>query len=169
MIIRKYNWKQLNESFFDDLEDDLYNDNLENLTELYDYITVVSKSNTINIVLDDKRRKYKVKINEPSNIVIDLPSNIISLYNAFADNNDLISIDFSGIGDIHNLTNMERMFYDCHSLNSIKFNNFNTSNVTTMHKLFYRCFALKTIDLENINFDKNYIQHSTKLRSAEIY
>ena len=51
-----------------------------------------------------------------------------------------------------NVENMESMFNNCKSLNSITFgNNFDTSQVTDMNYLFFQCVKIPYLDLSNFN------------------
>ena len=48
------------------------------------------------------------------------------------------------------VTDMSKMFYYCHGLNSLDLSAFNTAKVNNMYRMFYYCFA-KTIDLSSFN------------------
>ena len=56
------------------------------------------------------------------------------------------SIDLSE-ADTSNVTNMNKMFAECHSLSSLNLTNFNTSKVTDMSGMFENCQSLTAIDL----------------------
>ena len=43
------------------------------------------------------------------------------------------------------------LFYDCWSVESIKFKNFYRNNVTDMSRMFYGCSSLKELNLNNFN------------------
>ena len=43
------------------------------------------------------------------------------------------------------------MFYECNSLKSVNFNNFNFQNVNDTSYMFYDCNSLTSIDLSNFN------------------
>ena len=49
------------------------------------------------------------------------------------------------------VTNMEKMFANCYSINSLNLINFNTSEVTTMSNMFANCFNLISLNLSNFN------------------
>ena len=61
--------------------------------------------------------------------------------------------DIKGIRNLNtqNVTNMDRMFYDCEELTSLDVSNFNTQNVTDMSCMFSGCKALTSLDVSNFN------------------
>ena len=61
--------------------------------------------------------------------------------------------DIKGIRNLNtqNVTNMDRMFYDCEELTSLDVSNFNTQNVTYMRWMFYDCEELTSLDVSNFN------------------
>ena len=58
----------------------------------------------------------------------------------------------SGLENLNttHVTDMSKMFYYCHGLNSLDLSAFNTAKVNNMYRMFYYCFA-KTIDLSSFN------------------
>jgi len=48
---------------------------------------------------------------------------------------------------LHGITNMNNMFYNCHSLQSVPL--FDTANVTSMSSMFYGCCSLQSVPLFN--------------------
>ena len=50
-----------------------------------------------------------------------------------------------------NVTDMTRMFDECHSLISLDLSNFNTQNVTSMNMMFTSCWSLTSLDLSSLN------------------
>ena len=48
------------------------------------------------------------------------------------------------------VTDMSKMFYYCHGLNSLDLSAFNTAKVNNMYRMFYYCFV-RTIDLSSFN------------------
>jgi len=44
---------------------------------------------------------------------------------------------------------MSRMFYECTSLSSLNFSNFDSSNVKAMEGMFYDCTSLSSLNLSN--------------------
>ena len=46
---------------------------------------------------------------------------------------------------------MSEMLYNCFTLTSINFNNFDTSVVTDMSRMFFECKQLNPLDLTNFN------------------
>ena len=61
--------------------------------------------------------------------------------------------DIKGIRNLNtqNVTNMDRMFYDCEELTSLDVSNFNTQNVTYMRWMFYDCEELTSLDVSTFN------------------
>ena len=65
----------------------------------------------------------------------------------------LESLDFSNF-NTQNITNMEGMFKNCNSLKSLNLSTFSTQKVTNMGYMFYDCQSLKSIDLSNFYTQK---------------
>ena len=64
---------------------------------------------------------------------------------------ELLYLDLSNF-NTSNVTDMDRMFAECHKLKEIKgINNFNTINVTNMSGMFKECNELLSLDLSNFN------------------
>lgn len=56
------------------------------------------------------------------------------------------------------VTNMQYMFSNCESLESLDLSTFNTENVTNMSNMFYYCKSLKSLNLSSFNTSKvNYM------------
>lgn len=49
--------------------------------------------------------------------------------------------------DPHNVTNMNKMWYNCRSLTQLDLSNFDTSGVTGMDCAFYACHGMNTLVL----------------------
>ena len=73
---------------------------------------------------------------------------------------------FKGLTTITNLeylntsqvTNMQYMFSNCESLETLDLSTFNTENVTNMSNMFYYCKSLKSLNLSSFNTSKvNYM------------
>ena len=77
----------------------------------------------------------------------------------FFDCNSLSSLDFSNF-NTQNVTNMKYMFAYCNSLSTLDLSNFNTQNVTNMEEMFYNCFSLLSLYLFNFN-TQNIIEAPT--------
>ena len=60
-----------------------------------------------------------------------------------------------------NVTNMEGMFRDCSSLESLDLSNFNTENVTDMSHMFHGCSSLESLDLSNFNTEN--VEHMSDM------
>ena len=69
-----------------------------------------------------------------------------------------------------NVTDMQSMFCDCHSLISLDLSNFNTANVTYMGYMFRDCSSLTSLDLSNFNTanvtDMNWMFYDCKSLNA---
>ena len=76
--------------------------------------------------------------------------NVTDINAMFSDCHSLTSIDFSSL-NLSNVTNMSQVFEDCRTLESINFRGVNTENVTNMSDLFLNCHNLRTIDLSSFN------------------
>ena len=77
---------------------------------------------------------------------------VVYLNNIFDSCINLTNLKFDKKINTENLINMEKMFYDCQSLENINdiINLFTTSKVTNMSYLFYGCKQLKKICFKNI-------------------
>ena len=75
-----------------------------------------------------------------------LPSSI-----SFSGKTGLVSLSYL---DISNVTDMNRMFYNCNKLTTLDVSNWNTSNVTDMNRMFTYCLSLTSLDLSNFNTSK---------------
>lgn len=64
------------------------------------------------------------------------------------------TLDFIEKLDTSNVTNMNKMFYQCASLKKLDLSNFNTSNVTTMNSIFAFCSKLETLNLSGWDTSK---------------
>ena len=60
-------------------------------------------------------------------------------------------INFNGCFDTSQVTNMERMFSECGSLQELDISGFHTENVTNMYCMFYGCKNLKELDASKFN------------------
>ncbi len=76
--------------------------------------------------------------------------NVTDINSMFSDCHSLKSIDFSSL-NFSNVTNMHQVFEDCRTLESIDFSGVNTENVTDMSDLFLNCHNLRSIDLSSFN------------------
>ena len=54
----------------------------------------------------------------------------------------------------NSLTNINCLFYGCHTLTNLDLSHFNTKNVTNMNNMFYGCKSLKNLNLSNFNTQK---------------
>ena len=90
---------------------------------------------------------YVTTIKNFSNLKTD---NVTDINSMFGDCHSLKSIDFSSL-NLSKVTNMHQVFEDCRTLESIDFSGVNTENVTNMGDLFLNCKSLKTIDISSFN------------------
>ena len=88
---------------------------------------------------------------------------VVNLNNIFDSCINLSNIKFNEKINTENLINMEKMFYDCQSLENINdiINLFNTTKVTNMSYLFYGCKQLKKICFKNL--DTNNVIDMSKM------
>ena len=63
--------------------------------------------------------------------------------------------------DVGKVKDMESMFYDCSSIQSFDFQNFNTESLEDIRNMFYNCASLTSINLSNFNTER--ITHMSKL------
>ena len=92
-------------------------------------------------------------------------SKVISLNSIFESCLNLSFIKLGNNLNTSNITNMQKMFYDCQNLenidNIIKF--FNTKNVKNMSYMFYGCQKLKKINLRFDNFITSNVIDMSKM------
>ena len=62
----------------------------------------------------------------------------------------LLSLDFTDFNS-ENVVDMQWMFYNCRALKSLDLSNLKTGNVTNMESMFRGCDSLKKLDLSNLN------------------
>ena len=79
--------------------------------------------------------------------------NVTDINSMFADCHSLKSIDLSSL-NFSKVTNMHQVFEDCRTLESVNFTGVNTENVTIMGDLFLNCHNLRSIDLSSFNTSK---------------
>ena len=109
-----------------------------------------------------------------SKVEINLKPSIKSLEHFFDSNYDLnmknvISIDFTYL-DTSLIRDVNSLFKDCISLETITFSNFNTSLVNNMSEMFYGCSNLIEIDLSIFNISSVVDMHNMfdKCRNLEL-
>ena len=71
---------------------------------------------------------------------------------------------------IGNVTNIQVMFYNCHSLQSVPL--FNTQNVTSMNSMFFYCHSLQSVPLfntANVTNMQNMFYNCTSLQSVPLF
>ena len=76
------------------------------------------------------------------------PINCHSMNKMFYQCNSLQSLDLSN-WNVSNLTDMSFMFYECESLQSLDLSNWDVSNVANMSYMFKRCESLQSLDLSD--------------------
>ena len=63
----------------------------------------------------------------------------------------LNNIEFNSNFNTARVTNLEGMFRNCLSIETLNLSSFNTSNVTNMHEMFYNCDKIQSLDLSNFD------------------
>ena len=152
-----YNETYLNESFFDDIEDDITDNNIigkdiYNIT-LHNIIKVKNDEDILKLRINQKvYNKYgnfiEYKTNPDKISQINLSNyDLTTCVGMFANNTKLTNIDLSLL-DLSNVDNISNMFYDCNNLESISFPEDN--KISILGNTFNSCSSLKHIDLSNI-------------------
>lgn len=80
-------------------------------------------------------------------------SKVTDMNNMFSQCQTLETVDLSNF-DTSNVMNMGNMFYNCRNLTELDVSNFDTSKVTNMSNMFYNLIALETLNLSNFNTNK---------------
>ena len=80
-------------------------------------------------------------------------SKVTDMNNMFSQCQTLETVDLSNF-DTSNVMNMGNMFYLCRNLTELDVSNFDTSNVTNMSNMFYNLYNLETLNLSNFNTNK---------------
>jgi surface protein len=75
-----------------------------------------------------------------------------NMFSCLSDVNEIIGLKYL---NTENVTYMDCMFFECHSLTSIDLSNFNTRSVMDMRNMFQNCYNLTNLDLSN--FDTQYV------------
>ena len=96
-----------------------------------------------------------------------------SLNGIFEGLNKMISVSFSENMELENITQMNRMFYNCHNLQSIDLSHLNTKNVDIMNYMFYQCLTLDNIDLSEVESSKvkdisNMFENCVSVKNIDI-
>ena len=76
-------------------------------------------------------------------------NDITSLDSLFMGVDKMVNIEFFQNFNTRNIYFMQKMFYNCYSLNWVNVSIFNTENLEDMNNMFYNCSSLKEIDLSN--------------------
>jgi surface protein len=120
------------------------------------------RNDSIFIINGDQRDKMNIttpfNIYAGNKITIYFDSPIKSLESFFDINYDpnvekIISIDLTHF-DFSEITDMNNMFVDCSSLESIIFPDINTSKIYNMKRLFFGCSRLLSVNLFALNTDE---------------
>ena len=96
-----------------------------------------------------------------------------SLNGMFEGLNKMISISFSENMELENITQMNRMFYNCQNLQSIDLSHLNTKNVDIMNYMFYQCLSIDNIDLSevessNVKDISNMFENCVSVKNIDI-
>ena len=122
-------------------------------------VGIVDRQKLVNIA-DAVREKTGIIFNMTLD---DIASNITSM--PAADNNASFDFSYSESSELlsyltkidlsewytSDITDMNRLFYNCSSLTSLDLSNFDTSNVTSMDYMFDGCSSLTSLDLSNFD------------------
>ena len=84
------------------------------------------------------------------NLTLKWNNTIYDMGYMFYNCNSIISLDFSNF-DTSFVTNMEHLFYFCSSLLSLEISSFNTKSVVNMSSMFCGCESLQYLNLDNFN------------------
>ncbi len=98
---------------------------------------------------DAERELYDLYIGAEGYILA--PKDCTGLFHGYS---SAVSIDFGGLFDTRNVTNMSFMFSNCFDLVSLDVTCFNTSNVTNMESMFSLCSDLTSLDVSNFDTAK---------------
>ena len=104
---------------------------------------------------DNTKKLYNLYI--VSNVPIFAPSNCYFLFAFYMTlpsgdfYNNLVEINFNGLFNTSNATNMRAMFAQCDMLTSLDLSSFNTSNATSIAEIIAGCRSIVNIDLSNFN------------------
>ena len=153
----------------------------ESENELINLIHFMFVPHMIEMIVDDIKvepcNEYTFNKNGNHTIYYLLDNDYESLGEMFYGVNKLISIVFTHLFNMENITNLNFMFYGCtqltnidlsyfntknvinmsgmfelcRSLTSLNLSAFNTQNVTSMNMMFYGCSSLKSIDISHFN------------------
>ena len=120
----------------------------------------VSKNkNNCKIIYDNKTYDLESRFNIKSNKIIEIELigiiNITNMEKMFYNCSNLISLPDINLIDTTKINNMSYMFYKCSSLSSLPdISNWNTSNVLNMSYMFYYCSSLSKLpDISKWNTD----------------
>ena len=94
--------------------------------------------------------KYKFPKDKKDIIKIKSKSPLTNISCMFYNCSSLISLNFSNF-NTYSIINMNGLFYNCTSITSLNLSNFNTKNVTNMRCMFFNCSSLNSLNLSNFN------------------
>ena len=104
------------------------------------------------------RRYYFNKKDKVIKIRIIIDYSVKSFNELFYNCSSIESINFINF-ERNNIINMSRLFCGCSSLKELNLTSFNTENVTDMRSMFWGCSSLKILNINNFNtknvFDMN--------------
>ena len=147
------------------------NENIKLIQKFYQYIE--------EMTIDGNKLAKPVKTytfeNKGEHIVyykMRIPDNG-SLNGIFEGLNKMISVSFSENMELENITQMNRMFYNCQNLQSIDLSHLNTKNVDIMNYMFYQCLTLDNIDLSEVESSKvkdisNMFENCVSVKNIDI-
>ena len=98
----------------------------------------------------------------------------LKVFSLRVDNNCIVDGTWNSESiDTSNVTNMNTMFYNCSSLQTLDVSNWNTSNVTTMYSMFQNCSSLQSVDVSNwvtsnVKDMSNMFSQCSSLQSVDV-
>ena len=160
--MKKYNFREtyLNESFFDDIEDDIDNNNvtkdIDNIL-FNNRLTIISTLDKLQLVPNQSNKYvYDVIPNEKTELNISkLLKNCTKLSNFISSECNIQYLQFKNC-DFSNIIDMSKTFYNGY-VTTIEFvgESVNTSNVRYMNSMFKNCEKLTSLNLGS--FDTNNV------------
>ena len=147
------------------------NENIKLIQKFYQYIEEM----TVNGIKLNRPVKTYTFTDKGEHVVyykIRMPENG-SLNGMFEGLNKVISISFSENMEFENITQMNRMFYNCQNLQSIDLSHLNTKNVDIMNYMFYQCLSIDNIDLSevessNVKDISNMFENCVSVKNIDI-
>lgn len=110
-------------------------------------------------VLNDEKKNFQMVERGQNYFIIKFNKIITSMNGMFANLDNLIYADFSGLVS-KKIINMNNLFLNCRNLLKVNFNNFDAQKLETMKSCFENCYEITDIDLNSFNTPKLYSMKS---------